>query len=270
MISLPQSHYDRNIRLAIQEQGDLLRDLSRSLKEDYGPEAVSRVCEGIELLLREESPTYDNPLFGPSLFHLPGIVRQPFIEAEQESDLGHFLASVEDAYAEIKAELSDVPDADYENYLLDKYNSTKFPRLAEDDWRSLVLYDVGEQKWHRNVPTLRSIVDRHPGIVSFQITVLRLRPGAAILPHVDGNSYQAVIHMGLTIPKGDCALRVAGEARPWIEGKCTVFHDSFVHEAWNKTDGIRDLLNIDTWSPGVTATEKLAIKRLRDLFQRMA
>jgi ornithine lipid ester-linked acyl 2-hydroxylase len=48
-------------------------------------------------------------------------------------------------------------------------------------------------------------------------------------------------------------MTVAGETRTWIEGKCLVFDDTSVHEAWNKSDSDRLILLLDFLRPGCTA-----------------
>ncbi len=54
-------------------------------------------------------------------------------------------------------------------------------------------------------------------------------------------------HLGLLIPKDRkaCALRLAGQIRHWQEGKSLVFDDTYLHDAWNKSEETRVVLFVD-------------------------
>ena len=58
-------------------------------------------------------------------------------------------------------------------------------------------------------------------------------------------------HLALKVPepKEKCGIRVADEVLHWEEGKGMMFDDSFPHEAWNKTDGVRVVLFMDIVRP---------------------
>jgi aspartate beta-hydroxylase len=75
-----------------------------------------------------------------------------------------------------------------------------------------------------------------------------------------------VTHLPLVIPEGDCKLVVGGEAHAWQEGRCVTFDDTFLHEAWNRTDRQRVVLILDTWNPYLTEPECIA---LRDLVEKI-
>jgi aspartyl/asparaginyl beta-hydroxylase len=71
-----------------------------------------------------------------------------------------------------------------------------------------------------------------------------LAPGKHIPVH--RGPYQRAIraHLGLIIPdpKERCRIRVGNQFAHWNEGEVMVFDDSYVHEVWNDTDGIRVVL----------------------------
>ena len=58
-------------------------------------------------------------------------------------------------------------------------------------------------------------------------------------------------HLGVRVPEG-ARVRVAGETRPWAEGECLVFDDSFEHEVWHEGDDDLILLVCDMWHPEMT------------------
>jgi aspartyl/asparaginyl beta-hydroxylase (cupin superfamily) len=72
-----------------------------------------------------------------------------------------------------------------------------------------------------------------------------LRPGTRIQPH---SGYQGPFlrcHLGLSVPAGDCGLRVGGETRAWREGETLVLDDRLEHEAWNLTSSERVVFLLD-------------------------
>jgi aspartate beta-hydroxylase len=87
------------------------------------------------------------------------------------------------------------------------------------------------------------------------IYVSRMRPGTHIQPHRGPTNLRLRCHLGITVPDGDCGLRVGDETRQWQEGQCLVFDDYLEHEAWNHTEQDRIVLIVDLWHPGLSATE---------------
>ena len=72
------------------------------------------------------------------------------------------------------------------------------------------------------------------------------------------------IHLPIIVPEGDCALRVGSQVRQWEEGKALVLDDSYEHEVWNKSDGVRVLLLLDVWHPDVTDIERERVQKMFD------
>jgi beta-hydroxylase len=58
-------------------------------------------------------------------------------------------------------------------------------------------------------------------------------------------------HLALKVPEPQekCRIRVGNDIRHWQEGKSLLFDDTFPHEAWNDTDGIRVVLFLDIVRP---------------------
>jgi aspartate beta-hydroxylase len=94
------------------------------------------------------------------------------------------------------------------------------------------------------------------------IYVSRMRPGTHISPHRGPTNLRVRCHLGITVPDGDCAIRVGEETRSWVEGQCLVFDDYFEHEAWNHTREDRIVLIVDLWHPGLSPTEVRLLKGL--------
>ena len=102
-------------------------------------------------------------------------------------------------------------------------------------------------------PFTSNLIDGLPGIGEMAM-VSRLEPGAHIEPHCGVSNTRLTAHLGLHVPEG-AWFRVADETRPWIEGRCLLFDDSFEHEANNPTDDYREVLLVDFWHPELTAPE---------------
>jgi beta-hydroxylase len=81
----------------------------------------------------------------------------------------------------------------------------------------------------------------HHGAAGFSV----LMPGTRIKPHVGWQGQFLRCHIGLDIPDGDCAIRVAGETRSWAQGQALIFNDRLEHEAWNASSRARTVLLFD-------------------------
>ena len=59
----------------------------------------------------------------------------------------------------------------------------------------------------------------------------------------------------------DCALNVVdvGEHH-WREGELMMFDDTYLHEAWNRSDRSRVIVLMDCWNPNLTPVEREAVK----------
>jgi len=85
-------------------------------------------------------------------------------------------------------------------------------------------------------------------------------PHIKIKPHYGPHNFRIRFHLGITIPKGDCAIKVAGITRNWEEGKILIFDDSYKHEVWNNTDFTRVILLFDIWHPWLSKVERKLIR----------
>ena len=92
-----------------------------------------------------------------------------------------------------------------------------------------------------------------------------LSPSTHVTPHYGPTNKKLRCHLPLIVPdygnNGDditeapCRLIVGGEVVRLHEGKCVVFDDSFLHEAYNDNTEPRVVLIIDFWHPDFTDEE---------------
>ena len=127
------------------------------------------------------------------------------------------------------------------------------------DWDVAFFYERGRRRQEvcEACPVTTHGIETMPAMrtASGLIYVSRMRPGTHIEPHRGPTNMRLRCHLGITVPGGDCALRVGDDTRQWQEGKCLVFDDYLEHEAWNHTEQDRIVLIVDLWHPGLSATE---------------
>ena len=78
-----------------------------------------------------------------------------------------------------------------------------------------------------------------------------LGTGKDLPPHV--GPYLGVLRHPLALivpePAEQAGIEVGGEVRHWEEGRSLTFDDTYVHRAWNDTDGVRVVLFCDIVRP---------------------
>lgn len=125
---------------------------------------------------------------------------------------------------------------------------TQWPEksIYQGQWDVYGIYDLQgnliephSKKCPATTQTLRQIPRLRTGGFSM------LAPGCHIRPHVGYTDEVLRAHLGLSIPKGNCHLKVGDTLYTWEEGKAFVFDDRILHEAWNKTPHPRYILLVD-------------------------
>lgn len=138
----------------------------------------------------------------------------------------------------------------HDEYLRIAGNLMDWPekKLYTEGWKVFGLFDFPHGRPvadnTRRCPFTASLIQEHVpdhGAAGFSV----LRPETRIQPHQGYPGSFLRCHLGLQVPQGDCALRVAGEVRKWQTGTVLIFDDRVLHEAWNLTDQERVVLLID-------------------------
>jgi hypothetical protein len=126
-------------------------------------------------------------------------------------------------------------------------------------WDVIFMYERGRR--HDDVceacPVTTSVIEGEGAMrtAAGLIYVSRMRAGTHIASHRGPTNLRLRCHLGITVPDGDCAIRVGEESRRWSAGRCLVFDDSYDHEAWNRTDADRIVLIVDLWHIGLSPLE---------------
>jgi aspartyl/asparaginyl beta-hydroxylase (cupin superfamily) len=141
-------------------------------------------------------------------------------------------------------------------------------QIADGDWNIFELFSSGRASaanallapaTTQALTSLPEVTTNPGGLAYFSV----LSPGVHIEPHCGPVNSRIRIHLGLVVPDG-ATMRVGYEERPWAEGACTVFDDSWEHEVHNGSAFLRAVLLVDVWHPDLTA------EQIADLAARQA
>ena len=140
--------------------------------------------------------------------------------------------------------------------------------LSDDDrWKTYYLYG----NWGRadancdRCPDTARLCAEIPGMVKAFFSIIS--PHKHIEPH--RGLYKGILryHLGLRVPepRESCRIRVRDEVRHWEEGRSLIFDDTYDHEVWNDTEGVRVALIVDFARPlpfPASAINALMLKRI--------
>jgi beta-hydroxylase len=130
--------------------------------------------------------------------------------------------------------------------------STDVKSIQRDDqWKTFMFLGYGKTSNEnlRRCPETARILQKIPGLKTGFFSILS--PRKHIPAHRGPYNGVLRLHLGLLVPepRENCHIRVAKDFLVWEEGKAVVFDDSFNHEVWNDTDGVRVVLFVDFERP---------------------
>jgi len=173
----------------------------------------------------------DPTFFDPKLF--PWVERLEADWKEMRREL--------DAVLEHREKLPNFQDISRDQYAITR----------DDLWKTYLFFAYGAKAENncRRCPKTTALIETIPDMKTAFFSILA--PGKHIQEH--RGPYKGVIryHLGLIIPepREKCRIRVGKDIGYWEEGKSLIFDDSYRHEAWNETDGMRAVLFIDFVRP---------------------
>lgn len=121
----------------------------------------------------------------------------------------------------------------------------------EDKWKTFFFFAYGLEVPSNSArcPRTAKLLQDVPGAKTAFFSILA--PRSHIPAHC--GPYKGVVryHLGLLVPKPEtsCRIRVADTIAHWEEGKSMFFDDTYEHEVWNDTDGVRVVLFMDVLRP---------------------
>lgn len=122
---------------------------------------------------------------------------------------------------------------------------------TDDQWKTFFLFAPGMDCAGNRArcPETTRLVQQIPGMTTAMFSILS--PHKHIPAH--RGPYAGVLryHLGLVVPepKERCRIRIGSQIRHWEEGRSIVFDDTYNHEVWNDTDGVRVVLFVDFIRP---------------------
>jgi aspartyl/asparaginyl beta-hydroxylase (cupin superfamily) len=121
----------------------------------------------------------------------------------------------------------------------------------EGNWKTFFFFAYGLRSADNlaRCPRTAELLAAVPGAKTAFFSILS--PHMHIPEHC--GPYKGVIryHLGLIVPKPEsaCRIRVGDTIAHWEEGKGMLFDDTFPHEVWNDTEGVRVVLFMDVLRP---------------------
>ena len=181
------------------------------------------------------------------------IVRASLVETTPFLSPEHFpwAADLEANWKTIRRELDDV--LAYRDDLPNFQDiSTDQATITDDDrWKTYFFFGYGFRSDANcdRCPETTRLLERVPGMTTAFFSILS--PHKKIGAH--RGPYKGVVryHLALKVPEPTDAagIRVDDQIAHWTEGGSLFFDDSFEHEAWNDTDGVRVVLFMDVIRP---------------------
>lgn len=267
----------RATQLVRQGQRDLLMGLLSDLQIRHGRDEMKRVEKALRGWLREFDATPSDPRQRPRFLYFPDLPSTAY----HDPMLQPWAPRLLDAFPDIRAEALAVTQLERElpdfitppkNGPSDTYVDGEGP---EPSWKAFFFYrhgqrfDANHERAPRTSAVLESIDLCHIRDEAPEILFSVLRPGSHIKPHHGVSNVRLVMHLPLVVPPG-CALRVVDHGdHVWQEGRLMMFDDTYLHEAWNRSNQTRLILLMDCWNPHLAPVERVAVKEIVETISGM-
>jgi ornithine lipid ester-linked acyl 2-hydroxylase len=214
---------------------------------------VSRIVGGkvlwsLERLIRNASTVDTTPFLDPELFPWTG--------------------ELEENTATIRGELEQILTRPEEIPSFQEISHDQVSITQDDRWKTFFLYGMGykAEKNCARCPETTRLVEQVPGMTTAFFSILS--PGKHIPAHRGLYCGFLRYHLGLIVPDPPeaCRIRVHDQFAHWEMGKSMLFDDTYDHEVWNDTDGLRAVLFLDVVRPlrfPVSALNRTIIQLVR-------
>jgi beta-hydroxylase len=129
-------------------------------------------------------------------------------------------------------------------------NDAGFNSFFKTGWKRFYLkwYDAEHVSADKYCPKTVALLREIPSVKAAMFA--ELPPGGKLNPHRDPFAGSLRYHLGLATPNQDeCYINVDGVPYSWRDGECVMFDETYVHEAYNKTQEDRIILFCDVERP---------------------
>ncbi len=250
---------------------ELYFDAYADLKSQYGAAALARMDRALRAHLKETEDGPADPRQRPLFFYFPGLPDTGF----HDPLLVPWAGLLREAFADIKEEALRVASEDHDalpdfvrlpaGSHMNKYVAGDAP---DPRWQAFFFYRRGRRhdENHIRCPKTSTVfeslslcrINEQAPEICFSV----LRPKTTIKAHHGVTNTRLVLHLGLIVPD-ECELNLVGLGRrAEREGELMLFDDTFLHEAWNRSDRTRIIVLMDCWNPHLTPVEQLACRQL--------
>jgi aspartyl/asparaginyl beta-hydroxylase (cupin superfamily) len=227
----------------------------QAVREDIAPREVnllmfaSKMLSAPRRLLKwlRGTKQQQNDMQLPWIPEFSGLASQPFHDPRTFS----WVQALEDSVAEIRDELHQV-QRDFGRAAYDSDRNVKI-------WKTFYFYLNGKPvPEHLDAcPKTKAVLAQIP-VNGLHVCFSAIEPGGVLQPHTGPTNASLTAHLGLEGCDGT-AIWVAGERRPYVEGKVLIFDDSFVHWVEHKGDQLRCTLMVTFWHPEMNALERALV-----------
>jgi len=162
-----------------------------------------------------------------------------------------WVKEVENEWLTIRSELEDVMKYRTELPNFHDIMTDIKPISSDNNWKIyfLVGYGIESEENCKRCPETARILKKIPAMKTAFFSILS--PNKHIPAHKGPFNGVLRYHLGLIIPepKEKCRIRVHDQIKLWGEGESIIFNDTYEHEVWNETDGVRVVLFVDFVRP---------------------
>ena len=130
------------------------------------------------------------------------------------------------------------------------HNDIGFNSFFKYGWKRFYLkwYDAKHPSAEALCPKTVELLNRIPSVKAAMFA--ELPPGGQLNPHRDPYAGSLRYHLGLATPNDDkCYIDVDGIRHSWRDGLGVIFDETYIHEAYNRTDKNRIILFCDVERP---------------------
>ena len=132
----------------------------------------------------------------------------------------------------------------------DSHNDIGFNSFFKYGWKRFYLkwYDASHPSAIALCPKTTFLLNQIPRVKAAMFA--ELPPGGQLNPHRDPFAGSLRYHLGLNTPNDDrCYICVDGIQKSWRDGQGFLFDETYVHEAYNRTEQNRIILFVDIERP---------------------
>jgi Aspartyl/Asparaginyl beta-hydroxylase len=192
----------------------------------------------------------------PAELQLPWLPAFSGLQPQPFHDPGKFpwVRALEASAADIRNELHKV-QRDFGRAAYDSDRNVK-------TWKTFYFYLNGKpvEKHLDACPITKALLQQIP-LNRLHVCFSAIEPGGMLQPHTGPTNASLTAHLGLEGCEGS-AIWVAGEKRPYVEGKVLIFDDSFVHWVEHTGKQVRYTLMVTFWHPDMNGLERALVATL--------